>query len=51
MVWTEFWRIHADKNAQILGFWDQASDVNFPGPPSHRLKGKLDLLLIKQWQH
>ena len=34
MVWTEFWRIRADKNAQILGFWDQASDMNFPGPLS-----------------
>jgi len=35
-VRTEFWRIRADKNAQILGFWDQASDVNFPGPGRRR---------------
>ena len=31
-VWTELWRFHADKNGQILRFWDQAFDLNFPGP-------------------
>ena len=32
-VRTEFGRIRADKNGQISGFWDQAFDMNFPGPP------------------